>query len=229
MRQITVAIDGPAASGKSTVAGILAQRLSYVYLDTGVMYRAVTWAALDRGIPIGDEGAITRLAESLLIEVSEPTAADGRQYTVRADGTDVTWAIREPEVNREVSPVSAYPGVRRALTEQQRRIGAQGGVIMVGRDIGTVVLPDAEVKVYLDASVEERGRRRHLEVLARGECSDLAQVIADLRRRDHIDSTRDTAPLRAAEDAVYVDNTGMTVDEVVAAIEAIILAEVRCP
>ena len=229
MGRITVAIDGPAASGKSTIARMLSEKLGYIYLDTGVMYRAVTWAALDRGILIEDEEAITRLAESLLIEVAEPAVDDGRQYTVYADGEDITWAIREAAVNREVSPVSAYIGVRRALTEQQRRIGAQGRVIMVGRDIGTVVLPGAEVKIYLDASVEERARRRHREFVARGEAVELKQVLLDLKRRDRIDSTRTKAPLRAAEDAVYIDSTQMTISEVTAAVEKIILAEARCP
>ncbi|MBM3190046.1 MAG: (d)CMP kinase [Chloroflexi bacterium] len=223
MREITVAIDGPAASGKSTVAGILAERLGFLYFDTGVMYRAVTWVALDRGIPIEDEAAITRLAESLHIDVTPPTASDGRQYTVYADDTDVTWHIREPEVDRFVSPVSAYKGVRVALTEQQRRIGSHGRVIMVGRDIGTVVLPEAEVKVYLDATVEERARRRHRENLARGQASVYKDILRDLRRRDRIDSTRAEAPLRAAEDAHVVDSTEMSIGEVVAVIEALVI------
>ena len=227
VEHIAIAMDGPAASGKSTVGGALAARLGYLYFDTGVMYRAVTWAALRRGIPIADEAAVTRLAEELLIEVVLPTVADGRQYTVLADGEDVTWEIRRPEVNGSVSPVSAYPGVRAALTRQQRRIGAAGGVMMVGRDIGTVVLPSAELKVYLDATLEERARRRHAENLARGEASDYAQQLADLRRRDLIDSTRAAAPLRAAEDAVRVDSTAMSVDEVVAHVEALACAAIR--
>ncbi|OGO06968.1 MAG: cytidylate kinase [Chloroflexi bacterium RBG_13_56_8] len=218
MAKITITIDGPASSGKSTVAGILADKLKYLYFDTGVMYRAVTWAALDRGIPIEDEEAVTRLAESLRIDVSRPTAEDGRQYTVLADGEDVTWEIRSPEVNESVSPVSAYKGVRAALTRQQRRIAAGGGVVMVGRDIGTVVLPEAEVKIYLDATVEERARRRHLEVLGRGQPSDYAEVLANLRRRDHIDSTRAEAPLAIAKDAIVIDSTHMSVEEVVAQI-----------
>ncbi|MFP3896737.1 MAG: (d)CMP kinase [Anaerolineales bacterium] len=225
---ITVAIDGPAASGKSTIGGLLAQRLDYLYFDTGVMYRAVTWAALDRGIPIGDEMAVTRLAQTLRIEVVPPTEDDGRQYTVRADGRDITWDIRTPEVNRHVSPVSAYPGVRAVLTQQQRRIGASGGVVMVGRDIGTVVLPQAQVKIYLDATVEERARRRHLEILERGEASHYEEVLEDLKRRDRIDSTREQAPLRAAEDAVVVDSTDKRVKEVVARAEAIVREATDC-
>ncbi len=220
-RAITIAIDGPAAAGKSTVGALVAQRLGYLYFDTGVMYRAVTWAALDRGIPIEDEMAITDLARRLRIEVLPPTLDDGRQYTVLADGVDVTWAIREPEVNRWVSPVSAYRGVREALVAQQRRIGREGRVVMVGRDIGTVVLPEAELKVYLDASLEERARRRYLEARERGQMVSLEEVIEDLRRRDRIDSTRAEGPLQAAPDAVVIDSTHMTVDEVVARVVAL--------
>jgi len=220
-RAITIAIDGPAAAGKSTVGALVAQRLGYLYFDTGVMYRAVTWAALDRGTPIEDEMAITDLARRLRIEVLPPTLDDGRQYTVLADGVDVTWAIREPEVNRWVSPVSAYRGVREALVAQQRRIGREGRVVMVGRDIGTVVLPEAELKVYLDASLEERARRRYLEARERGQMVSLEEVIEDLRRRDRIDSTRAEGPLQAAPDAVVIDSTHMTVDEVVARVVAL--------
>jgi len=222
LKEITIAIDGPAASGKSTVGARLAQKLGYLYFDTGVLYRAVTWAALDRGIPITDEEAITRLAETLEIQVLRPTVDDGRQYTVLADGVDITWAIRSPEVNQGVSPVSAYPGVRAALTARQRAIGAAGGVVMVGRDIGTVVLPEAEIKVYLDASLHERARRRHLEDLRRGKPSDLADVIRDLERRDRIDSTRAAAPLRPADDAIIVDSTNLTADQVVERVLALV-------
>lgn len=222
MRQITIAIDGPAASGKSTVGARLAHRLGYLYFDTGVMYRAVTWAALDRGVAIDDEEAITRLAEELEIRVLRPTLDDGRQYTVLADGRDITWDIRSPEVNQGVSPVSTYLGVRRALTARQRAIGADGGVVMVGRDIGTVVLPEAEIKVYLDASLHERARRRHLEDLRRGKASDMAEVIRDLRRRDRIDSTRAAAPLRPADDAIILDSTNLTADQVVERIVALV-------
>ena len=219
---ITVAIDGPSASGKSTVGAALAKRLGYTYFDTGVMYRAVTWAALDRGIAIPDEAAVARLSQELVIEVHPPTVDDGRQYTVLADGVDITWKIRETAVNQQVSPVSAYPGVRTALTKQQRRIGASGGVVMVGRDIGTVVLPEAQVKVYLDATVQERARRRHREEQANGMSTCYQQVLEILKKRDQIDSGRETAPLRMAEDATYIDSSDMTVEEVVEAIEALV-------
>lgn len=217
-------MDGPAASGKSTVGAQVARRLGYLYFDTGVMYRAVTWAAFDRGISIEDEAAITDLARRLRIEVLPPTVADGRQYTVLADGVDVTWAIRQPEVDRGVSPVSAYAGVREALVAQQRRIGHGGGVVMVGRDIGTVVFPEAQVKIYLDASPEERARRRYLEMRQRGQSASYEEVLADLKRRDGIDSNRAIAPLRPAEGAVSIDSTEMTVEEVVTRVLEIVRA-----
>ncbi len=226
MRPTTIAIDGPAASGKSTIGELLARRLGYLYFDTGVMYRAVTWAALKRGIPIEDEAAITALAERLRIGVVPPTVSDGRQYTVLADGEDVTWAIRTPEVDANVSPVAAYPGVREALVRQQRQIAQQGPVVMVGRDIGTVVLPDADLKVYLDAGVEERARRRWREVRERGEAAEYEPILAAMRRRDEIDSHRATSPLRPAADAVVVDTTDMTIAEVLATVKRI--CDERC-
>lgn len=210
----TIAIDGPAASGKSSVAQQLAARLGYLYFDTGVMYRAVTLAALERGVDIGDEAAITRLAEALVMDVQPPTANDGRQYTVLADGRDVTWEIRREEVDACVSPVSAYPGVRAALTAQQHRVASRGKVVMVGRDIGTVVLPEADLKIYLDATPEERARRRHAERSARGETSRFEDILAAMRIRDQIDSGRAVAPLRPADDAIVVDTTGLALTEV---------------
>jgi len=186
------------------------------------MYRAVTWAALERGIAIENERAVTRLAKSLRIEVRRASADDGGQPAVYADGQDVTREIREPRVNQGVSPVAAYRGVRRALVAQQRRLGAGGGVIMAGRDIGTVVLPDAEVKIYLDATPEERARRRYLDLKPQDPALTYEQALRDLQRRDHIDSTREDSPLRAAEDAVVVDSTGLSVEEVVKRIEEIV-------
>jgi len=210
-----IAIDGPAAAGKSTVGRAIARRLKYRYLDTGAMYRAVTWAALERGVPIDDEEAVTGLAESIDIDITPPTNDDGRQYTVFVDGRDVTWALRRPGVDGAVSRVSAYPGVRRALVVQQRRLAGRGRVVVVGRDIGTVVLPRADLKLYLDASVEERARRRHEERLARGESADYDRILHDMRRRDELDSSRETAPLRPAEDAIIVNTDGLSVQQVV--------------
>ena len=208
----TIAVDGPAASGKSTIGALLAERLGYLYFDTGVMYRAVTWAAIARGIDVTDEEGVTGLAKRLQIDVLRPTVDDGRQYTVLADGEDVTWKIRRPEVNWGVSPVSAYPGVRAALTAQQRRLGQKGKIVMVGRDIGTVVLPDADLKIYLDATVEERAGRRYRETLDRGESAEFDEVLASVRLRDEIDSGRAHAPLRAAQDAVVVDTTELDIE-----------------
>lgn len=207
---------------------LLARDLGYIYFDTGVMYRVVTWAALDRGVPVADEDAVTELAESLSIEILPPTADDGRQYTVLADGMDVTWQIRTPEVNGNVSDVSTYAGVRITLVEQQRRAAADGGVVMVGRDIGTVVLPDAGLKVYLDATAEERARRRWRELVSQGQDAHYEVVLASVRRRDDIDSHRKVSPLQPAEDAVVIDTTGMNVREVLAALMGLVEAR-RCP
>ena len=214
----TIAIDGPVASGKSTVGQRLASRLGYLYFDTGVMYRAVTWAALHEGIPIDDEAGVGALAERIVISVTPPSVDDNRQYDVIVDGYDVTWELRTPAVEKSVSPVSAYPAVRTAMTQQQRTIGLRGNVVMVGRDIGTVVLPDADLKVYLDASVEERARRRYQEKVDRGEKADDLQVLEATRRRDEIDSTRATAPLKPAEDAIILPTDNLGIDEVVQAI-----------
>jgi cytidylate kinase len=202
----TIAIDGPAASGKSTLGKKLAERLNYLYIDTGVMYRAVTWLALDKGVSIGDEKGITFLAENCEIDIRPPSQEDGRDCDVIVDGLDITWDIRSAQVDANVSPVSAYPGVRTALTSQQRRIGQRGQVVMVGRDIGTVVLPDADFKVYLDASAEERARRRYNQQIERGDVAKYEDILAIVRKRDEIDSTREVAPLLVAQDAVVIDS-----------------------
>ncbi|NBD35846.1 MAG: (d)CMP kinase [Chloroflexi bacterium] len=222
MNSSTIAIDGPAASGKSTIGYHLAKELAYLYLDTGVLYRAVTWAALNRHIPIEDEEAVTALASKLKIEVKSPQIEDGRQYTVQIAEQDITWAIRSPEVNDAVSPVSVYPGVREALTQRMREIAAKGQVVMVGRDIGTVVLPDADLKLYIVASVEERAHRRHLEMKARGSASTYDEVLANLQQRDRIDSNRSAAPLKAAEDAVIIDTTTLTIDNMLQTVDQLV-------
>lgn len=215
MKPSIIAIDGPAASGKSTVGEAVANRLGYLYFDTGVMYRAVTQVALARAIPITDEAAITALAEQVQIDFLPPTQNDGRQFTVLADGKDITWDIRSRMVDGNVSPVSTYAGVRRAMGAQQRRIGLRGKVVMVGRDIGTVILPEADLKIYLDASEEERARRRYRDRIRRGEQVDFESVLQEIRRRDQIDSSRSVAPLKQAEDAVYIDSTNLSVEQVV--------------
>jgi cytidylate kinase len=218
----TIAIDGPAASGKSTLGKLLADDLGYLFFDTGVMYRAVTWAALEHSLPIQDEAAVTSLAEEAVIDIQPPSKSDGRNCDILIDGRDVTWDIRSAEVERHVSPVSVYPGVRRALTLQQRRIGLRGKVVMVGRDIGTVVLPEAELKIYLIASAEERARRRYNEVIARDGHASYEAILATIRQRDQIDSTRAVAPLRPAADAVILDTDQMDVQQVLEAVRSLI-------
>ncbi|NPV86393.1 MAG: (d)CMP kinase [Anaerolineae bacterium] len=209
-----IAIDGPAASGKSTLGERLAKHFGYLYFDTGVMYRAVTWAVLHSSCDVRDEIAVTKIAENTQIEVLPPSAAC-RKYDVLIDGRDITDEIRSPEVEAMVSVVSAYPGVRRAMSLQQRRIGLRGNVVMVGRDIGTVVLPEAPLKVYLEASVEVRAKRRLLEVKQRDPQMSYEEVLQALMRRDEIDSTRSVAPLRPADDAHIIHTDNLTIEEVV--------------
>lgn len=209
-----IAIDGPAASGKSTLGERLAQRLGYLYFDTGIMYRAVTWAAIHKFGRVDDEDAVSTLSEIVEIDLRPPTVKDGRKVDVLLDGVDITWEIRRPEVDANVSEVSAYQRVRKAMTVQQRRIGQRGGVVMVGRDIGTVVFPEAELKIYLVASVEERAKRRYREIILRGEAVEYERILDALRRRDAYDSGRKLAPMRPAEDAVILETDGLSITEV---------------
>ena len=209
-----IAIDGPAASGKSTIGLRVANALGYLFFDTGLMYRAVTWLALDHDMNLRDEAAISVLAEKAHIDVAPASKSDGRACDVLVAGKDITWETRLPDVETNVSLVSAYRGVRAALSAQQRRIGKRGQIVMVGRDIGTVVLPDADLKIYLDASAEERAKRRYEEIIARGGSADYQDILAKVIERDHIDSTRHVAPLKTASDAIVIHTDHLTVDEV---------------
>jgi len=209
-----IAIDGTAASGKSTLAEKLAAQLGYLYFDTGVMYRAVTYAALEANENIDDEKFVTELAERIQIDVQPPSCSDGRMADVLVDDKDITWLIRTPRVERNVSQVSAYPGVRKAMTAQQRRIGLRGNVVMVGRDIGTVVLPEADLKIYLDATPEVRAQRRFDEKRQRCEDVTFEEILAGILLRDKIDSNRAVAPLKPAQDAHIIDSSGKNIQQV---------------
>ena len=202
-----IAIDGPAASGKTVVGRRVAQRTGFRFLDTGAMYRAVTWEALQRGLKLEDESALVGLARDLSVQLV-PT--EGRERLL-VDGRDVTGNLRKPEVDHGVSLVAQMPGVRRALVRQQRAIAIEGSIVMAGRDIGTVVLPDAQLKVFLTASVEVRARRRYQELQRIGDPVDYSQVVDELMRRDKIDSERTDSPLRPAKDAVTIDTDDLGV------------------
>ncbi len=209
-----VAIDGPAGAGKSTTARLAAERLGFLYLDTGAMYRALTWKAAEEGVDFADEEALARLADRVRLEL-DPPAEGGR---IRVDGEDVTEGIREPRISRSVSFVAKVPAVRRAMVRLQREVGREGAHVVEGRDIGTVVFPGADVKVFLVASLEERARRRRLELASRGVEQSLEELVGEIRRRDEIDSGREDSPLCRAPDAVPLDTTGMTIDDQVAAV-----------
>jgi CMP/dCMP kinase len=206
-----IAIDGPSGAGKGTVARALARRLGYLYIDTGAMYRAVAWRALQAGVPL-DAAALGEIAARSRIELKGGADA----LSVLLDGMDVTGEIRTPQVSQAASKVSAVPSVRRALVERQQEMGRAGNVVMEGRDIGTAVFPDADIKFYLDASVEERSRRRHEEDVLRGHTAkSLEETMAEVIERDRRDSTREDSPLTEAPDAIRVDSSGLTVEQVV--------------
>lgn len=211
MKNIQIALDGPAGAGKSTIAKQLAAQLDYVYIDTGAMYRAVTLAALEQNLNLGDGQALGELMKSLDLRL---TPGDQGQRVFIGE-REVTEAIRTNEVTNNVSFVARQAEVRTALVVAQRKLAERGGIVMDGRDIGTVVLPNAELKVFLTASVEERASRRHRENIARGMDSDLPSLQADIALRDKRDSERTVSPLKQAEDAIYLDTTEMNIDQVV--------------
>lgn len=216
---LQVAIDGPASSGKSTVAKIIAKRFGYVYCDTGAMYRSVTWAALENGIDVSDIKQVIDLARRIKITF-EPGQPDQRVFV---DGHEVTKDIRTEKIAANVSAVAAIPEVRARMVEQQRQIAQAGGIVMDGRDIGTTVLPDAQVKIFLVASAHERARRRYEENLQKGLATQsLDELEAAIKLRDQKDSTRKVSPLTQAKDAILIDTTSLTIDQVVDEISALI-------
>jgi cytidylate kinase len=212
-RPRTVAIDGPAGAGKSTIGALVAERLGYLYLDTGAMYRAIALAALERAIDPDDGARLATLARTVRVLIGPPTVRDGRAYSVLLDGRDVTWEIRADRVDRVVSQVARVPAVREAMVEQQRALAERGRVVMVGRDIGTVVLPAADRKVFLTASAAERAKRRGEELEARGDKRDRRELLHEILRRDQLDSERVVAPLKAAQDAIVVQTDGLSVQQ----------------
>lgn len=215
----TIAIDGPAGAGKTVVGQGVARELDYLFLDTGAMYRALTYLAMARGLDLTDEAALAALSRQTAIDVLPADGhADGRPYTVLAGGTDVTWLIRSPEVSSNVSLVSAWPAVRQEMVQAQVRLAQRGCCVLAGRDIGTVVLPQADLKIFLVASLEERVRRRAEELRQRGEVVDEVELRAAIVARDALDSGRAASPLMPAPDAHLLDSTGLTVRQVVAKI-----------
>ena len=208
--RVIVAVDGPAGSGKSTVSRLAAEKLGFLYLDTGAMYRAATWKVLNEGVNLNDKNAVSEIAGRMSIEFK-----DGR---ILVDGAYVTEQIREPEVTKNVYLLADVPEVRRAMVVQQRRLGGKGGIVAEGRDIGTIVFPDAEIKIYLDASVKERAGRRYRELKEKKFEVSLEKIEEEIAQRDYRDMNREIAPLRAAEGAVVLDTTNMGIEDVVNAI-----------
>lgn len=228
MRKLTIAIDGPVGSGKSSVARRVAELLGYTYLDSGAMYRALAWKALERSVPLDDESRLESLARETRIDLAPPSAADdaaGFKNRVAVDGRDVTAAIRSAEVSQASSHVATFARVRAVLVSEQQRAGASGGVVMEGRDIGTVVFPNAGLKIFLDASPEVRAERRWREHQEKGDPLTHEQVVDEVQQRDRRDRERAVSPLVRAADAVLVDNTAMGVEETARAI--VLLARER--
>ncbi len=223
MKRFAVAVDGPAGSGKSTVAKMLAKRLGIIYVDTGAMYRTVALFCTQRGIDLADEGAVVAALADLRMKI---VPEEGGQR-IFLDGADVTEKIRTAEIGRGASAVAVYQGVRTRMVEMQQEMAREHSVIMDGRDIGTVVLPDAEVKIYLDAGVEERARRRVGELREKGEAADFAEIKKMILERDYNDMHRAHSPLKRAADAVFLDSTGMDIDAVTQVILNIIAERVR--
>jgi len=213
-KKLSIAIDGPAAAGKSTVAKIIARRLTYIYIDTGAMYRALTYKALNNGIDPNNEAALYDLLMSTDIKLQN----SDQGQDVLVDGVIVSEEIRTPNVTKNVSAVSQHKLVREEMVRRQQLLSEQGGVVMDGRDIGTQVMPNAEVKIFMLASVDERAKRRHEENILKGFDSDIEQLKQDIAARDKFDSEREVSPLKKAADAIELDTTSLSIDEVVDAI-----------
>lgn len=209
-KRLIIAIDGPSGAGKSTVARYLAKRLGYMYIDTGSMYRALALRAKEESIEINDEETLSRLASK--IDIYFETMDD--KILVFCDGEEITESIRRPEISRMASEISKHQAVRKELVKKQRDMGKKGGVVLEGRDIGTVVFPDADIKFYLDASLEERGKRRFKELMDKGEKVSLEETISEVMQRDFNDMYRNHSPLRIAEDAIFIDSTFLSIEEV---------------
>jgi len=220
---IQIAIDGPASSGKSTIAKILAENYQLVYVDTGAMYRTLTYLALNNNVSVGDETKLVKLLKN--VEIRFKRSETGQ--LVFANGENVTEAIRQNDVTSNVSVVSSFSGVRSELVRRQQKIAADTGVVMDGRDIGTVVLPDADIKIFLVASVKERAERRYLENKEKGIASDFEQIRQDIIKRDEYDSNREISPLKQADDAIRVDTTSLSIDEVAKKCQTIINNELE--
>ena len=216
--KLIVAIDGPSGAGKSSVTKALADRIGYTYIDTGAMFRTVALLVSRQGIDPADDRALDALCSRLSIEFDSSAGVN----RVLANGEDVTTGIRSPEISLLTSRVAAMPSVRRHLLLMQQQMGVRGGVVLEGRDIGTVVFPDAEVKFYLTASAEERGRRRYEELKAKGENVSLQQTVKEARQRDQQDLNREIAPLRRADDAIEIDSTALTLEAVLARMESLV-------
>jgi cytidylate kinase len=216
---MNIAIDGPAGAGKSTVAKLLAEKLEFIYIDTGAMYRALTWKAIKENVDVNHEKELHQLLKECDITLVNES---GRSH-VKLNGQDVTDEIRNASVTNTVSYVAKHPLIRKEMVSKQQLLAANGGTVMDGRDIGTAVLPEANVKIFLTASVEERAKRRHEENVAKGMPSDFVKLKEDIAKRDQIDSERDVAPLKQAEDAIVLDSTSMSIEEVVDNIFSVIV------
>ncbi len=212
-RYPVIAIDGPAGSGKTIIGSQLADILGFIFFDTGVLYRAITLLAIEKDIDVNEEIDVANLSKGVKLNVVKPTLDDGRKYTVFADGRDVTWDIFSAVVDANVSKVAANPLVRSALLDIQKEIAANGNIVMVGRDVGTIIVPDAEVKIFLYASPETRAKRRVAQLEERGLKVSYDEILANVKSRDLIDSGREIAPLKQAEDAFFVDSSDMSIDE----------------